>query len=213
MSDNFKITNITKDKLPEVAQLHTAAFPDSLLTLFGEIAILKYYEWQMEPPNRCFAIGAFEEDRLLGFSFSGILNNAELFFIKKHLIFFTWYSFKHPKLLLDKRIINQIRKSVSYVKEYIKKKQPIKVNDRMLKDKSFGILSTAVAPEYQGHGIGRLLTENVEKFARENNYPTIRMSVEQNNIPSVKLHEKLGYKKVLSDEGIWQGIMIKKLDK
>jgi len=211
-TNNVICRNLTIDDLGQVAVIHKQAFIDSLLCAYGKNAIIKYYHWQMKPPNKCYAIGVFENDTLLGFSFSGVLSNAELFFIKKYLPYFIWHTISHPKLIFDKRVFNQVRKSMRYIKEYKTKKRQIKVDEERMKEKSFGILSTAVAPDHQGRGIGKLLTEAVEKYARENNYPTISMSVEKENTPSIKLHEKLGYKKVYSNEGDWQGIMVKELD-
>ena len=203
--------NLKVKDLDQVAETHKKAFVDTLLCAYGEKAIIKYYQWQMKPPNKCYAIGVFENDTLLGFTFSGVLSNAELFFIKKYLPYFIWHTISHPKLIFDKRVFNQIRKSMRYIKEYKTEKRQIKVDEEKMKEKSFGILSTAVAPDHQGHGIGKLLTEAVEKYARQNNYPTISMSVEKENTASIKLHEKLGYKKVVSDRGEWQGKMIKDL--
>ena len=205
--------NLTKQDLDQVAKIHQQAFPDSLLTAFGFDAIKKYYHWQMTPPNNCYSVGVFQDNELLGFSFSGVLNNAELFFIKEYFPYFFRHVFKHPKLLFDKRIFNQLKKSMGYVKEYISKKQPLKADDERLKEKSFGILSTAVAPDHQGRGIGKLLTENIEIYARDNDYPSIKMSVHNDNEASIKLHEKLGYKKVASENGNWHGVMVKELKK
>lgn len=209
---SFQTKQLNQNDLNQVAKIHLTAFSDSVLSLFGVPTIVKYYEWQMDPPNTCYAVGAFEGDKLLGFSFAGVLRNAEVFFIKENLLFILSQLLWQPQLLLKKAIYQKLILTVLAIKDRLQSK---KVHENIKQDRSrierFGILSTAVDPKYQGFGIGKLLTQDIELFARKKAYPSITMTVHMDNEPSIKLHEKLGYKKWVSADGKWHGIMKKDL--
>lgn len=206
---DFKLRNLNQQDLEQVAKIHTSAFPGSALNQFGRKAIMEYYAWQLKPPNICYAIGVFNDEKLLGFSFSGILRNAELYFFQERFFYFGFKLICHPSLFLDKTIRSKFSVIISAIKDHYKKKKQIDEEKGQTKEIRFGILSTAVDPTFQGHGIGKWLTESVETYARQNKYPSISMSVHSDNEKSILLHEKLGYKKVFMDDGTWQGIMRK----
>lgn len=54
----------------------------------------------------------------------------------------------------------------------------------------------AVFPTWQNKGIGRKLMEFTEKYAKENNYKSVRLDVTSSNEHLVKIYEKLGYVKI-----------------
>jgi len=96
------IRNLNARDLPAVADLHTQAFPESLLTRMGKQLICKYYEWQSQPPNECNAIGAFDGDELVGFCYSGSFRDAEVYFVIRH-----WY-LAIPAVVKEPGLLRQI---------------------------------------------------------------------------------------------------------
>jgi len=57
------------------------------------------------------------------------------------------------------------------------------------------IYSLAVSPAARGHGIAQALIEAGEKTARDDGRLYLRLEVNVDNIPAIKLYEKLGYRK------------------
>ncbi len=51
----------------------------------------------------------------------------------------------------------------------------------------------AVHPKAQGRGLGTLITQFAEHFAKENNYEVIRLDAYQGNEVSNRIYRKLGY--------------------
>ncbi|MBU8892429.1 MAG: GNAT family N-acetyltransferase [Bacteroidales bacterium] len=60
-------------------------------------------------------------------------------------------------------------------------------------DKFIVIHRIAVFPSWQKKGVGRMLIEFAEKFAKENNYQSIRLDVASSSSHLIKLYESIGY--------------------
>lgn len=57
-----------------------------------------------------------------------------------------------------------------------------------------GSLGISVLPEYRGQGIGLKLMEAALKAAKEKGLTRIELSVFTDNLPAIKLYEKMGFK-------------------
>ena len=84
---NIQVKSLEKCDLDQVADIHLLSFPDSMLSKFGHKAILRYYQWQVTPPNQCYAFGVFIHNDLKGFCFAGSLRNAEIYFIRENFFY------------------------------------------------------------------------------------------------------------------------------
>jgi len=51
----------------------------------------------------------------------------------------------------------------------------------------------AVAPEHQGHGLGRALMQEVEKRLRERGCPKLNVQVRTSNVEAMSFYRHLGY--------------------
>ena len=60
-------------------------------------------------------------------------------------------------------------------------------------DKFIVIHRIAVFPSWQKKGIGRMLIEFVENYAKENDYKSIRLDVASSSSHLIKLYESIGY--------------------
>ena len=87
--------------LPEVTDVHLAAFPDSALTHLGREAVRRYYEWQIVGPHDALNIGAFDDERLIGFCFGGVFRGALGGFLEKNRTFLILRVLTHPWLLFN----------------------------------------------------------------------------------------------------------------
>lgn len=55
------------------------------------------------------------------------------------------------------------------------------------------VAQLAVAPEFQGNGIGRALLEQVEETALKNEFDTVTLQVRKGNAKAIGLYESLGF--------------------
>jgi len=208
----YTVQNLENHHLEQVSEIHQKAFPDSILNLFEQNTIIKYYTWQMSPPNNCLALGVFTENTLLGFCFAGAFRNAEIYFIQEHIFSIFWYFVVHPSIIFDHRILARIVDTVNNFKTHILNGNWKRNKTDQVKSEQFGILSIAVDPSAQRLGVGQTLMMEVEKSARENGYQKIELNVNSNNQNALDFYEKLGWKRINKDQHKpWQGLLEKDL--
>ena len=58
------------------------------------------------------------------------------------------------------------------------------------------VIDIGVFSEYRNRGIGKGLFEAVFQYMRENGVGTLNLEVREDNIPAIRLYEKLGFEKV-----------------
>ena len=203
---------IDKSGIGQIVDIHLRAFPESTLSLFGRKVLTKWYQWHFSPPNQCHAFGAFEGDVLRGFCLSGVFRNSEVFFFQEHFFYVLWQLIVHPQLILNNKTIERFMGITTALKDHLKSKSKEKQKIRKSRSNRFGILSIAVDPNSQGHGIGSLLVNEVELLALEIGVFEIRLSVDPTNFQAVSFYQKHGWQRICfeSDEP-WQGYMKKVL--
>ncbi len=64
-----------------------------------------------------------------------------------------------------------------------------------------------VATAFRGQGIGRFLLQEVENYARKNNYCRINLEVRQCNIVAQNLYKKAGYGECQPPNFFWEKIL------
>jgi len=62
-------------------------------------------------------------------------------------------------------------------------------------------LGVAVIEAYLGLGLGVLVMKKLTDFAKENNIPVIKLSVDNNNSSAISLYKKLGFVLLEKKEG------------
>jgi len=211
---NINIQPLNQSDLPSVALLHAAAFPDSALTKLGLEAVRRYYEWQLNGPHDVDALGAFHGDRLVGFCFSGIFRGAMSGFLQRNWLFLTVCVLIRPWLIINpifrERAILAVNILKRLLRQLIKRRRKLTHQGSPASSKSYGILSIAVDPNYQGLGIGRMLMEYSEAIAREKGFSEMDLTVNPQNEKAIRFYERLGWEKVVN-EGRWTGLMRKRL--
>lgn len=203
------ITDLGCEHLSQVSRLHHAAFPKSALTHLGQEAVRRYYEWQLTGPHDCLAIGAFDEQRrLLGFCFGGVFRGALSGFVQKNRRFLAFQVLRRPWLIFTNSIFrDRLRVGLRVAKK--RSTQPAVSSDRGV-NRPFGILSIAVDPVAQGKGVGQLLMQYSENYARQNGFKSMQLTVAVDNIQAIRFYEKSGWVKK-SDSATWTGAMVKAL--
>jgi len=211
---NIEIRRLGKSDLPRVALIHVAAFPKSALTKLGVEAVRRYYEWQLIGPHECDALGAFLDDRLVGFCFAGVFKGAMSGFLQKNWLFLLRRVLVRPWLLMNpifrERASMALRILRWLLRQRFRRKRETFALPKQNPSKSYGILSIAVDPRYQGLGIGKMLMERAEAIAKEKGFYEMDLTVEPQNERAIRFYERLGWEKVINENG-WAGRMRKRL--
>jgi ribosomal protein S18 acetylase RimI-like enzyme len=197
------LKNLHEGDLQEVARIHLAAFPKSAIGQLGDEAVKRYYRWQLQGPHDVIALGTFCEEKLTGFCFAGIFRGSLSGFLQKNKAFLAWRVITHPWLAATPLFRERIR-SASIIL--------IKRPEVVAPQKSFGVLSIAVDPEWQGAGVGKRLMLEVERIARDRDFLNMHLTVGIDNMQAIKFYEKLGWCKVLAQDGKWRGAMAKHIE-
>ena len=215
---DFLIRSITKEDLDNVARIHRASFNDRALAQLGSGAIRRYYHWLLTGFSEIYPICAETVNgQISGFCFSGVYAGSFSGFLRKNKWYLAINIILKPWLLLNPLIREQVKLALKTIKRLLRYQkrskggknieQPIKIK----KGSSFGILSIAVDPAFQRLGVGVLIMHEVEKWASENDYAQLHLSVHPDNLPAVRFYENLGWEKSVCDEQ-WDGKMAKRLE-
>lgn len=204
---SLQIRPITTEELPRVAGLHMRAFPNSLLTKFGNLIVEEYYRSQTQPPNECMTIGGYIKDKLIGFCFSGVFKDSETGFLRRNLQLILAQVFRHPRLLLEPVLLHRVWE-VFHLMTFGPKNNPGSVEVR---EKKYGILSIAVDPESHGFGVGKTIMQHVYQDARNKGFKEMRLSVHVDNTQAIGFYEKEGWEKIETKDGRWLGLMKKNI--
>lgn len=204
---NQQICSLTEDLLDDVARIHLKAFPGRALSLLGAESVRRYYEWQLLGPHDAVALGIFAEDHLAGFCFAGVFRGALSGFLQKNKRYLFWQVFTHPWLITNPLFRARLNLAQS-VFHRLKSTPPAKPTKRL---PSFGILSIAIDPIYQGKGLGKRLSEETEAIAIERGFDRMHLTVDIDNAQAISFYEKTGWIKEANPPKKWNGRMTKDL--
>jgi ribosomal protein S18 acetylase RimI-like enzyme len=201
------VREITPGHLNSVASVHLQAFTDSALTKLGQEAVRRYYEWQLIGPHDCLAIGAFDDDILIGFCFGGVFRGALGGFLEKNRIFLIRRVVTHPQLLLNPLFRERAWLGIQRLSQRFRR-QKSEIPNPLAATRSFGILSIAVIPTSQGEGVAQLLMEYSQRIAIGRGFTQMSLTVHPTNNRAVRFYEKMGWQRDPID-GVWKGRMSK----
>lgn len=192
--------------LEGISDIHRAAFPGSALTRLGEGAVCRYYHWLLTGPHDALCLGAYSGGKLVGYCFGGKFKGALTGFLLRNRLYLAWRVAAHPWLLANSLIVERL-KLAGHLLRVRKQRKPAMLAPEY--SPSFGILAIAVDPGQQGLGIGKMLMEAAEKEARQRNFPQMNLSVAVDNEQAVRFYLSIGWEKVLAQNNVWLGQMIK----
>lgn len=196
--------------LQAVAELHVAAFPESVLGQLGVEAVRRNYVWQLHGPHDVTALVAELDGRPVGFLFGGVFRGSTIGFVKSQKFFLARQVLRHPKVLLDRIGLNRIRLALRLVSS--RWSTPAPEVPAAVPRSSFGVLAIAVDPTVQGHGVGRELMAVASATATADGFESMHLSVHPDNLQAVSFYESLGWQRSPEDDGGWVGRMRIPLD-
>jgi ribosomal protein S18 acetylase RimI-like enzyme len=197
----------TPADLDRVADLHLAAFPESVLGRLGHEAVRRSYRWQMEGPHDLTAIVAEEGGSVAGFLFGGVFRGSTIGFLKREKWFLVRQVLAHPDLLLRHAGWDRIALAGRLLSRRFTTPSTIE-EPAAVPNRSFGVLGIAVDPASQGSGVGRALMAEAEKVARGADFENMHLTVHPDNASAVAFYESLGWRRRSGPDGAWTGQMI-----
>lgn len=202
-----EISPLTPGDLGRVAEIHFAAFPRSAMSALGIPALRRYYEWQLTGPHDAAALGVREGGELAAFCFGGVFRGAVAGFLRKNRGFLVLRVLSRPWLVANPLFRERLWLGVTLPLRLRAEKAAPPPPPRA---PSFGILSIAVDPRFEGRGLGRVLMEEMESIARQRGFPAMNLTVDPENGRAVGFYERLGWRRDGAPAG-WKGKMVKPL--
>jgi len=186
--------------LPQIASIHSAAFPDALFTAFGPNCVARYYSWHMEGKHAVSTIGLECGDKLIGFCVLLRWNDFRGF-LRRDLPILVARLLRSPSLAMRPGFVKRLRGGTSVLTGKSR---------ATAEPGTFRILSIAVEPAYQGRGLGQIMLRAAAEIALRDGASTLALTVHPDNRRAVRAYERDGWKRALVD-GVWQGAMRKPL--
>ena len=192
-------TNLQKRHASQVAALHIQGISAGFISSLGVGFVAALYEAIAEDKNS-FGFVAVEHDKVLGFvAFSTNLSKLYKYVaLKKGFKF----GFILVKKMLSWRTIKKIWANLFY---------PKKMKQMDLPDAE--LLSIVVAPEGQGKGVAKQLTQAGFEECRKRGIDKVKVLVAANNESANKLYQKCGFELItqINSHGINSNIYVKKI--
>ena len=212
MVESVNLQPLTLEDLRAVAVVHTAAFPESVLTQLGKQMVARYYEWQLTGPHQVSAVGAWDQSQMLGFYVGGTFRGALEGFLRSNRSALTLAVLRRPWLVVTNPLFRErfLLASRILTKKLRRKRAHAKPKAAAPRESAFGILAIAVDPAFQGQGVGQALMAEAEQIARTREFPKMTLTVDVHNQQAIRFYERIGWEQV-SENGIWHGHMEKLL--
>lgn len=201
---------LQRSDLSQVAEVHLRAFPEAAVSLFGGGAARRFYDCLLTAPHEQEGIGAFVDDRLVGFAFGGRANQAERYFLRRNLPYLSLQLVRRPWLLLRARVLGRMRLGLRIL---LRRQSPpaCPLPSAEILEVSYGIQAIAVDPAVRRSGVGSLLLQAAETSARHKKFPRMALSVHASNDGAIRFYERHGWVK-WERNGAWGGLMLREFD-
>jgi ribosomal protein S18 acetylase RimI-like enzyme len=209
-SPELVIGEIRPEDLPCVAIVHRRAFPGSALTVLGNEAVRRYYEWQLLGPHDVVVRGAFRDGQLVGFCFGGIFRGALAGFMRKNRAYILGRLVLCPWLVLTPEVRGRLGAGLRALRAGWKAGGPPAAASTGPARRPFGILAIATDPAYARRGVGGRLMAELAREAQARGFAAMMLTVHPTNRAAVEFYEKLGWVRV-PVAGLWLGRMAKTL--
>lgn len=191
-----------------MARLHVSAFPDSAITAFGHELVERYYAWLHEGPHDAAVVGAFLDDRLIGFCAAGVFRNAMNGFLRDNRVRIAAHLARHPRLLASPLIRERIRDGLRITVRF---SRLLRARPAGPSTPNFGVLAIGTDPDFRGTGAGRALMLEAEARARAGGFRRMTLTVHPHNTRAIRFYEQLGWART-STQQPWAGSMFKVLE-
>lgn len=199
-----EVRSASEADLQSVAQLHLAAFPDSVLGKLGVEAVRRSYRWQLTGPHDITALVAVDRDRVVGYMFGGVFRGATIGFVKRERWFLLTRLLRHPTVVLNSVGRDRLRLAGRLLVRRPSSNAAAPATERQ---PSFGVLAIAVDPSSQGSGIGSRLMQAAVDEAQALGFNSMSLTVHPTNEGALHFYRSLGWVEDAESDGSWNGRM------
>lgn len=203
-----EIKNSDFRDLPEIAECHRSAFPDSLSSKMGNRYLSKMIEWYLSGEKK-FLFHAEEEGKIVGYCGGMVNDGTQATGSASGMI---QYSFNdavisialRPWLLFHKEFLSKFKLISKNIKrKFGMNKGGKKINKpaesavdntkRKTTEPVAGLVVIGVSKEYMGKGYGSLLLQEFENKSIQMNIKKMALSVKSENKKAIKSYERNGW--------------------
>ncbi len=185
-----------KGVITNLATIQRAAFPNSFASKLGLNFIKKNIEWYVN--NKQGYIFYLKKDGVIvGFVGAYERNSIQQPGSTSQIFRYSFFTAIlsacfHPHLFLNK---TYFKKSLYIFKFFKNLLAHPEINSGLKTSFSpyVGLVVIAIAPEYQGHGYGKILLGEFDTFVSNKGYNLGKLSVEKSNISANKAYRKSGW--------------------
>ncbi len=200
--------------LPAVAEVHVAAFEESLLSKLGAPIVQRYYAWQVSGQNTALALVAEDGGEIVGFALGGVFRDSLRGFFNNNRGAILLALLRRPHLLADPLLWQRwslMRRVFRRARRRSRSRQasspeasggsPAATSQavharRGSRDaaRPFNILSIAIHPERRGQGVGRYLMDAQEQAALAWGKDRMVLTVNPGNDAAVAFYRRCGWR-------------------
>lgn len=173
--------------LSDVVAIHREAYDFQHFTsLMSDDMLLSYYRGLAAAPGINVSFVLYENERPAGFVICGQgLNHVVKKFVEREILRMVWVLIKNPRLIRQK--------TKAFFSRFSKKPSWKSVA-------SVRLLSIAVLPEFQGHGVGKKLLLELEERLRRVDCTVYGLSVKKINSKAILFYLSSGFVLEFSDD-------------
>lgn len=209
ITGELALVSLHTSDVDEVAAVHCAAFPKSVLTRLSKETVCRYYSWLLQGPHEMYALGVRVEGFLTGFCFGGIAPNAMPGFLRQNKGLLARKLVRRPWLIVDPMFRNRFKRAL---KSLTSKGVAVTAQRQGTPKRPFDILSIAVLPRMQGLGIGKHLMAEAQATALRNGFHVMTLVVRPDNRQAIDFYLAIGWERNYMKGG-WRGNMEKWLNR
>lgn len=176
-----KLTNVSKNTINEVVEVHMESFEGFFLTFLGRGFLRQLYRGFVEHTNSGLLV-AEENGKVIGFlAYSQNMSGFYKYLIKKHLISFAFYAL--GGFLRKPKIFFRLIRAFTYSREAKREESYIELS------------SIGVNPKNSNLGIGTRLIGGLRHCAKSTKAEYIKLETDaDNNEKANQFYEKNGFK-------------------
>ena len=202
----------TKEDLNTIAQCHIAAFPKSVVSLFGISFVSQMLQWYLSAPNK-FLFWIEEDNKCIGYCGGLVMDGSDAYgsasgmtqfgfgAATKVMLLKPWLFF-HPEIrarypFIITNVKRKLKKIMGHTEKPISIK-PIEPNNTGL---TAGLVVIGVYPSHQKKGIGSLLQQEFERNAKQLGASKMQLSVRVENVQAISSYKRNGWN-IVEDQKI-----------
>jgi ribosomal protein S18 acetylase RimI-like enzyme len=185
------------DDIADIARIYRECFPDSIRSLMGQRACVRYFTAVLNDTDADVLI-ARAGDEIVGFAL--LLTSAEepgLRWLIESLPDILHFSFRTFSAILFKSVRKAFKKVIGEAQDIQKSGSTGKApgEEAMLCLDILGVLKN-----YRRKGIGRLLVKQCLQVAARDGFDKIELTVKTDNFNAIHLYEGIGFECLIKDD-------------